>query len=193
MFLSLALLAAQNSMGSCVKSQEVGAAEIEQVTAAPIPTGAKRITGTRISDDKPPRPSIFVKMDTDWAEYTLELSNEIVAQRSTPGGGYIIFGFHTSGGPGNSFEGLIFDKTNRLLSCPILAFPEALNFDEISAERYWSMEYLDLNSLSLNADGSGVVEASGDIDVSGFLQHVRFRYVTRDGGVTWSEAIPVKD
>lgn len=53
---------------------------------------------------------VYVRRGLQWAAYDLDDSQEIVADQRTPKGLTVIFGWHTSEGPGQGYAGLVFDR-----------------------------------------------------------------------------------
>lgn len=188
---ALLLMASALGTQECPKPKAVSPSVIQEVTGKPIPVRSARLTAITDGDLGPSHAMVFVKSGAQWFAYELEWDNEFVDQSVTPNGGYLVFGFHSAGGPGSSFDGLLFNMENKLVACPTVSFPDTLNRDETDGSRSWSNEYLTFDKLHLQANGVGSIFASGEIDVSGTPRTVQFRYDTRDGGATWSEAIAV--
>jgi hypothetical protein len=186
MLATIALLALATSDGKCAVSHPVTATAVRAAAGRSPRRNDTLVTGVARSEDALPQASAFVKKGRRWSAFPVGDTQEILASYKTPAGKYLVLAFHTAEGPGGEFSGLLFDRHGNLLACPVLAFPDTVNFDERAHERSWANEYLSLDRVSINRRGRGSLLASGDIDVLGRERHVIYRYMTINDGRTWS-------
>jgi hypothetical protein len=187
-FSALALAATPVALpAGCEHPVKVSSATVRRVVGHRLSRRDTIVMGVERQTDGNPQATVYVSADRSWRAYTLNDSQQIVGSLKIKGG-LLVFGWHNSEGPGEGFNGLLFDKNNIVLACPALDAHEILNYDERTRERDWSGEYPSLERLAIDRLGSVIVEASADIQVYDKPVHVTYRYVSADGGRSWSPA-----
>jgi hypothetical protein len=139
------------------------------------------------SEDGPAQVYAYARRRTDWAAYRLGDTQQIITAYRTASGNRLILAFHTSGDPGETFEGLLFGSAGQLIACPTIRFPQELNRNESTNKRDWVQEYLSFETVKIDRLGRGELIANADVEFGGRPRHMVFRYTTRDGGRSWSE------
>ena len=178
---------AGGSPAQCEKPARVQDETVRNAVGHRIAPGQRIVTGIDRAKDGNPQATAYVRSASQWLAYELGDSLEIISVYRMKNDRLLILGFHTAEGPGDAFEGLLFDPHGRRLACPRIAFPDALNWNEKTRAREWQNEYLSLDSIAFTADGKGTIIASGKIDEVGAQIHVAYRYKSRDGGRTWGK------
>lgn len=192
MLILAALSLADASVSACPPPTRVTPAFVAQVTRRRSSKGTRLVWGTAPrSDDAPPQVLVFARDGAGWVAHAPGDTQDIVSAYRTGQGNRLILAFHTSGDPGTDFAGLLFDAQGRLLACPTIDFPAALNRDETTNERVWTQEYLTLDYVRIDRRGRGEMIARGDVEVGGQRWAIGYRYATHDGGQTWSEPVEI--
>lgn len=193
MILSLMALAAATTTGGCTKPRTVTADAIAKATGA-RPKPGDRFLVKRVEDPEGGSPAllVYVRQGQRWLQYdALEDDQTIVGSKRAAGGREIVWGQHIAGGPFDSFEMVYFDP-RRSLVCADVDFASVTNWDETRHERNYVTETLDLDDFNIDAKGRGTLIASGEIDLAGKTTPVVYRFVSRDGGRTWSKPVRIK-
>jgi hypothetical protein len=172
------------SLAPCEPPTSLSTAEVARIVGRQPRPGDLVLTGIAPSEENP-QATAYVRNGERWNAHTLHDSQEVLADYRTPQGLRIIFGFHTSEGPGEQFSGLVLDRNGRALSCPTLEFPKEINLDERTGERDYRMEMLKFRSLKVDSRGRGRVIGDATVDDRGREVSLRFEYLSTDGGRSW--------
>jgi hypothetical protein len=184
------LSAALASSGACGPSKAVTGGYIAKVTGKALKVSDNFIYYVKKADDMPGEIHVFARIRGKWRAYdSLLFDQEIVGAKSTPDGRHLIWGWHTSGDPGQSFDGVLY-RPGQALRCPSVSMSPPANWDEKAGERAWAGEFLELIDFNIDASGKGALIAEGDIDREGQPLRETFVYKTVDGGQSWK--MPVK-
>lgn len=193
MVLALAFaLASTLAATPCNAPEPVSPAEIASATGS-LPRANDSFIVARVApEDAPPGLRLFVREQGRWLAYdALQYTGELVADKKARDGRHMVWGWLTSEGPGQSFDGVIY-RPGAAPICTTVNFSSVTNRHEATGESDWQMEYLSLDDVNIDARGRGVLVASGDLDVNGKARHVVYEFRTHDGGRTWSSPMRIK-
>jgi hypothetical protein len=189
--LALVLTAALASSNTCGASKAVSATYIARVTGTSAKKTQNFISHVLKPKDGPAEIHVFARIRGKWRAYeVLQADQEIVGAKSTADGRHLIWGWHTSGDPGQSFDGVLY-RPGHALSCPSVSMAPPANWDEKTGERDWAMEFLDLVDFNIDATGKGALIAEGDIERDGQQVREAYVYKTSDGGVSWKQPVKI--